>query len=208
MGRAESPNVAHSPGQRPGETHTAINTFGIFVPTAQKCHAPQARNPLQSITRKKNFIFMPQSLSKVYLHLVFHIKTKSPRLLEEDLEKIHQYIGQLANDANCQAIRVGGTKDHVHILCLLSRDITIAKLVEDIKRNSSRWIKSIRNEYRLFCWQNGYAVFSVSQSVVQKTAEYIDKQKEHHKKFNFKEEYIKFLQLYQINYNDKYDLED
>ena len=151
---------------------------------------------------------MPQSLSKVYLHLVFHVKTRCPRLLEEDLEKIHQYIGQLANDANCQAIRVGGTKDHVHILCLLSRDITIAKLVEDIKRNSSRWIKSIRNEYRLFCWQNGYAVFSVSQSVVQKTAEYIDRQKERHKKFNFKEEYIKFLQLYQINYNDKYVLED
>ena len=151
---------------------------------------------------------MPQSLSKVYLHLVFHIKTKSPRLLEDDLEKIHKYIGLLVNEAQCHTVRVGGTKDHVHILCLLSREKTIAQLVEDIKRNSSRWIKSIRDEYSLFSWQNGYAVFSVSQSVVQKTAEYIDNQKEHHKKFNFKEEYIKFLQLYQINYNDKYVLED
>ena len=151
---------------------------------------------------------MPQSLSKIYLHIVFHIKTTSPQIDEAHLERVHSYIGQLVNSTGCSVIRVGGIGDHVHVLCLLSRNETVSHLVEEIKRNSSRWIKTLGQEYECFAWQGGYAVFSVSESLINKTIEYVIKQKEHHKKLSFKEEYIQILKLYNIDYDERYVFED
>lgn len=151
---------------------------------------------------------MPQSLSKIYLHIVFHIKTTSPQIDEAHLERVHSYIGQLVNSTGCSVIRVGGIGDHVHVLCLLSRNETVSHLVEEIKRNSSRWINTLGQEYECFAWQGGYAVFSVSESLINKTIEYVIKQKEHHKKLSFNEEYIQFLKLYNIDYDERYVFED
>ena len=77
---------------------------------------------------------MAQSLCKIYIHMIFHIKTTSPHICEEDLLRIHAYIGQLVNKTGCVNIWVGGIEDHVHALCLLSREETISHLVEEIKR--------------------------------------------------------------------------
>ena len=84
----------------------------------------------------------------------------------------------------------------------------MAHLVEEVKRNSSRWIKSVSPLYEHFAWQGGYAVFSVSQSVVDKTVEYVNNQREHHKKQSFRDEYLKFLRLYEIEYDERYVLSD
>ena len=147
---------------------------------------------------------MAQSLSKIYLHVIFHIKSSSPDILDADLERVHSYIGQLINSTNSTNIWVGGVGDHVHALCLLGRDVTPAYLLEEIKRNSSRWIKTLSPHYAHFAWQGGYAVFSVSQSVVDKTLAYIKNQREHHKETSFKDEYLQFLKLYDVEYNEKY----
>ena len=93
---------------------------------------------------------MPQSLSKVYLHIVFHIKTTSPPIRQCDWERVHAYIGQLVNTTGCVNVWVGGVEDHVHVLCLLSREETIAHLIEELKRNSSRWIKTLNEGYKNF----------------------------------------------------------
>ena len=151
---------------------------------------------------------MAQSLCKIYLHIVFHIKTTSPQIEDEHLERLHSYIGQLVNATGCQVVRVGGIGDHTHVLCLLSRIENVSHLVEEVKRNSSRWLKGLAPEYGRFAWQGGYAVFSVSQSVVDKTLEYVSNQAEHHKKVSAREEYIKFLKLYNIEYDDRYVLSD
>ncbi|MBQ8721994.1 MAG: transposase [Paludibacteraceae bacterium] len=152
---------------------------------------------------------MPQSLSKVYLHLVFHIKTISPQIRETDLERVHAYIGQLVNKTGCVNIWVGGIEDHVHVLCLLSRNETISHLVEEIKRNSSRWIKTIDERYyKNFAWQSGYGCFSVSQSVVDKTLAYIKNQSQHHKNQSFEAEYKSFLTLYEVDYDEEYLFRD
>ena len=117
---------------------------------------------------------MAQSLSKIYIHLIFHIKSMCPFIREEDLVRIHSYIGQLINSTGFQVLLVGGVKDHVHILFLLSKDETISHVVEGSKRNSSRWLKTVApRHYQSFAWQSGYGAFSVSQSVVEKTLEYI-----------------------------------
>ncbi len=151
---------------------------------------------------------MAQSLCKIYIHLIFHIKTTSPQIREIDLERVHSYIGQLINIMGCKEIRAGGIGDHVHILFELSKGTAISHIVEEIKRNSSRWIKNIDPYYRLFSWQNGYAAFSVSQSIVGKTLQYITLQKEHHKKCSFEDEYKDFLKLYNIEYDEKYIFKD
>ncbi|MBQ7279217.1 MAG: transposase [Bacteroidales bacterium] len=147
---------------------------------------------------------MAQSLSKIYLHIIFHVKNTSPHIADEHLARMHSYIGQLINTTGCQTIRVGGIGDHVHILCTLSRNENVAHLVEEVKRNSSRWIKTIDDRYKMFAWQGGYAAFSVSQSLFDKTVAYVNNQREHHKKMSFHDEYLQYLKLYNIEFDEQY----
>ena len=152
---------------------------------------------------------MAQSLSKIYIHLIFHIKTTSPKIRENDLERLHNYIGKLFKTAGCAEIKVGGVGDHVHVLFILSKDVTISQIVEEIKRNSSRWIKNLDPAYyHFFAWQGGYAAYSISQSVVDKTLQYISYQKEHHTKHSFAEEYRAFLKLYNVEYDENFVFRD
>ena len=151
---------------------------------------------------------MSQSLNKIYLHIIFHIKTTSPKILDDDLERMHEYIGKLISTTGSQSVRVGGTEDHIHAVCILSREQTVSHLVEEMKRNSSRWIKTLSPHYNGFAWQSGYAAFSVSCSLVDKVVEYVTNQREHHRKMSFREEYIQFLKLHGIEYDERYVFAD
>ena len=121
---------------------------------------------------------------------------------------MHAYIGKLVNTTGSKVIRVGGTEDHVHVLLMFAKTETIAHIVEEMKRNSSRWVKSLSPRYEKFAWQGGYAAFSVSQSKVETVVNYIGNQKEHHKRQSFHDEYLQFLKLYGIEYDEKYVLSD
>jgi len=147
---------------------------------------------------------MSQSLSKLYLHLIFHIKGSEVPIKNEDKNELFVYIGAIIKDNESIPIIINGTVDHVHILCVMSKNIALAKLIEEIKRHSSRWIKSRGPQYKLFAWQGGYSGFSVSQSLHDKTKMYIENQEVHHKKMTFKEELIAFLKEYGIEYDERY----
>ena len=151
---------------------------------------------------------MAQSLCKIYLHVIFHVKTTSPNVEDEHLERLHSYIGQLVNTTGCHVIYVGGTENHVHVLMAFSKTETVAHVVEEMKRNSSRWIKALSPVYKDFAWQGGYAVFSVSQSQVDTLIAYIGNQAEHHKKQTFRDEYLAFLKLYNVEYDERYVFSD
>lgn len=151
---------------------------------------------------------MPQSLAKLYVHLIFHVKTTSPKINDVDLDRLHSYLGSIINAMGCTNLWVNGVGDHVHALFVLSKDQTLSHVVEELKRNSSRWIKSLAPGYSWFAWQGGYGAFSVSQSVVGKTLEYIKNQREHHKKCSFADEYRMFLQSYGIEYDERYVFTD
>ena len=151
---------------------------------------------------------MAQSLSKIFLHIVFHVKCTSPTIDEEHWERVHSYIGELINTTGCQTLQVGGVANHIHAVCLLSRNENVAHLVEEMKRNSSRWIKTLSPKYKNCAWQGGYGVFSISQSVVDKTIRYVQNQKQHHAKKTFQTEYIQFLKLYNVEYDEKYVFTD
>ena len=99
---------------------------------------------------------MPQSLSQIYVHLVFSTKYRVPMIKKEDYVQIHNYLGGILNNLGCDVIRVGGVQNHVHILFRLSRKIAIADVVKNVKASSSHFIKSLGDHYRNFAWQEGY----------------------------------------------------
>ena len=147
---------------------------------------------------------MPQSLVKNYLHIVFSTKHRQP-LIDETIEKeLHTYLAGVCNRLECQAIKVGGYTDHVHILCMLSKKITLIKLMQELKSNSSKWIKTKDDKYKNFYWQDGYGAFSVNPSQVVFVKNYIANQKEHHSNKTFKQELLAFLKKYQVNYDERY----
>ncbi len=147
---------------------------------------------------------MSQSLSKLYVHLIFHIKGSEVPIKNEDKNDLYAYIGAIIKDNESIPILINGTDNHIHILCVMSKNIALARLTEEIKRHSSRWIKTKGPYYNQFAWQGGYAGFSVSQSLHDKTKLYIQNQEEHHKKMTFKEELMAFLKEYGIEYDERY----
>ena len=147
---------------------------------------------------------MGQSLSKIYIHLIFHVKNNSVNIEKEAREDLYRYIGSIIKDNESIPILINGTNDHVHILFVMSKNVSLAGITEEIKHHSSRWIKTQGQQYRNFAWQGGYAGFSVSQSIHEKTKHYIEKQEEHHLKVTFREELILFLKEYGIDYNEQY----
>jgi len=147
---------------------------------------------------------MAQSLSKLYIHLVFHVKNNSIPIRVEDKKELYAYMGAIIKDNESIPILINGVGDHVHILFVLSKNIALAKLVEEVKRHSSRWIKGKGEHYKNFAWQGSYAANSVSKSLHERTKGYIEKQEEHHKKVPFKEELIAFLKEYGVDYDERY----
>ncbi|MEI8114804.1 MAG: transposase [Bacteroidia bacterium] len=147
---------------------------------------------------------MSQSLSKLYIHLIFHIKNSQVPIRQEEKKVLYAYIGTILKDNGSIPILINGTNDHMHILCVMSKNSSLASLVEEIKRHSSRWIKTMDPHYKQFAWQGGYAGFSVSQSIHDKTKRYIANQEEHHKKMTFREELLVFLKEYEIEYDERY----
>ena len=147
---------------------------------------------------------MSQSLSKLYIHIVFHTKYNE-NLIKTDVEsELYAYLGGILQKNKSVPIAINGVEDHVHILCIMSKNIALADLLEELKRNSSRWIKTKGSDYTDFAWQGGYGGFSVSQSKVDVVKRYIENQKEHHKNETSKEEYLRFLKEYNVDYDPNY----
>ena len=147
---------------------------------------------------------MSQSLSDILIHVVFSTKERRPMIRPEIEEELYRYISALCRDAKSPVIRIGGVADHLHILLSLARTISASDLIVSIKANSSRWIKTKGEFYRIFSWQNGYGAFSVSQSMRARVVNYIAQQKEHHQKISFKEEFLMMLQKANIEFDERF----
>ena len=147
---------------------------------------------------------MGQSLVKNYLHLIFSTKHRQS-LIDEPIEnELHAYLGGICKNLECHPLKIGGYTDHVHILCMLSKKITLIKLLEEVKSHSSGWIKKKGDNYKNFYWQDGYGAFSVNPSEIDIVANYIANQKEHHKIKTFQEEYRAFLKKYKVDYDERF----
>jgi putative transposase len=147
---------------------------------------------------------MPQSLSSVLIHLVFSTRNREPFITPAIESELHPYIAKIMRELKSPSLTIDGTSDHVHILFSLARVITIADLVEEVKTNSSKWIKTKGRGFRNFHWQKGYGAFSIGQSSVTSLKRYIRGQKHHHRRVTFQDEYRKFVAAYGIDYDERY----
>ena len=147
---------------------------------------------------------MPQSLSQVILHVIFSTKDRE-RLIDAAIRPgLHAYLATIGRDQGAEVYRVGGAADHVHMVVTLPRTVTQAGLLEEVKKNSSRWVKEAGPRYTGFSWQRGYGAFSVSQSQLAAVIAYVDGQEEHHRKVTFQDEYRSFLRKHGVAFDERY----
>lgn len=147
---------------------------------------------------------MSQSFVQIYVHIVFHTKD-NVKLIGEDVEKeLYSYFGGILKNIKSIPIQIGGSSDHIHILCTLPKTMSIADLSEEVKKSSSKWIKTKGSKYKDFYWQDGYGGFSLSYSGVSSIKTYILNQKKQHEKISFLDEYKALLEEYGITYDERY----
>jgi putative transposase len=147
---------------------------------------------------------MGQSHAKNYLHIIFSTKNREPFILPEYEDALFRYLGGICKNNESPSLIIGGYLDHVHVLCLLSKKLTLIKLVENLKTESSKWMKTQSASLKKFYWQDGYAAFSVSPAQVDVVRKYIENQKQHHQKKTFQDEIRLFLKKYKVDYDERY----
>jgi len=146
----------------------------------------------------------PKVYSRLYVHLVFATWNRQGYLLDRWREEVFKYISGILKGKGHTPIAVGGTKDHIHILCGYKPVIPISDIVRDVKRSSSAFINSKKNFKFKFGWQEGYGAFSVGHGDLNGVSKYIMNQEEHHRKSSFRKEYLQLLEISGIEYDSMY----
>jgi REP element-mobilizing transposase RayT len=148
---------------------------------------------------------MSQSLANVLLHIVFSTKNRAPFLKSKDIrEQLNAYMVGTLQNIECPSLITRTLEDHLHCLCQLSRRISIAQLIEEMKTESSIWLKKQSPSLRDFYWQAGYGAFSVSQSNFPQVKAYIANQEEHHRKVTYQDELRALLRRHEIEFDERY----
>ena len=147
---------------------------------------------------------MPQSLARLHIHLIFSTKERECLLTESIRDHLHAYMTKVLGSLGCPVLIINSVEDHVHILFDLARTVALSDVVEDVKKSSSKWIKSREPGFAQFAWQAGYGAFAVSESNVPAVQEYIANQQEHHRRKSFQEEYRLFLEKHRVMYDERY----
>jgi len=143
----------------------------------------------------------------ILLHVVFSTKFRKPYLADEWRDDLFGYIGGIVKDHKASLLKAGGIEDHVHLFLRIHPEFAISKTIQLLKANSSKWINDQRKLPRRFEWQRGYGAFSVSQSMSDAVKRYISKQREHHSKQSFVDEYLSMLANHQVEFDPKYVFE-
>jgi REP element-mobilizing transposase RayT len=147
---------------------------------------------------------MPQSLARLHVHLIFSTKHRERLITDPVREMLHAYIATVLQNLGCAPVLVNSVEDHVHILFELSRTVSVSQAVEEVKKTSSKWIKTQGAGFAGFSWQAGYGAFAVSESNVPSVREYIVGQQEHHRRKSFQEEFRAFLERHGVAYDERY----
>ncbi|MGO9469660.1 MAG: IS200/IS605 family transposase [Isosphaeraceae bacterium] len=147
---------------------------------------------------------MSQSLVKNLTHLVYSTKSRRPWLLTQHRDRLFAYQAGIFQEWDSPALAIGGVEDHVHALFALSKNHALKKMVEEVKKGSSKWMKIDGPKNGDFQWQAGYAGFSVSQSNLSAVKRYIENQEEHHRKMTFQDELRELLRRHGIEFDERY----
>src|SRR5258708_2317030 len=166
-------------------------------------YQPRA-SPWGFLKQRKASKPMPQSLAKLHIHLIFSTKYRERLLYDGVRDDLHKYMAVVLRNFGCPCVIINSVEDHVHILFELGRTVAVSNAVEEVKKTSSKWIKTQGEEFVAFRWQGGYGAFAVSLSNVDDVREYIIGQREHHKNHPFMDEYRGFLNQHGIPFDERY----
>jgi len=151
---------------------------------------------------------MADTYSQIYIHIVFAVKGRENLISQRWKEELHKYITGIVTNEGQKLIEINSMPDHVHILIGVKPTVALSNLVRDIKANSSKFINGNKWIAGKFEWQQGFGAFSCSHSQLTKVITYIKNQEEHHKTKTFREEYIEFLEAYNIDFKNEYIFND
>jgi putative transposase len=149
-------------------------------------------------------INMADSYTNLLYHIVFSTKGRRPLITSEYELLLYDYIGGTIRGVGGISLELNGTEDHVHLLAKLRPDRALSDVLRDLKANATGWMHDVFPALQDFSWQRGYGAFTVSQSNVEEVRHYIARQKEHHAKFSFRDEFIQFLKANDIEYDERY----
>jgi len=147
---------------------------------------------------------MSQSLVKNLVHLVYSTKHREPLIPKSHQKALFAYQAGVFKEWESPALMIGGVEDHVHALFAVSKNHALKKIVEEVKKGSSKWMKTDAPRVQQFSWQAGYAAFSVSQSNVATVQRYIEKQEEHHRKMTFQDELRALFKRHGVEFDERY----
>jgi len=147
---------------------------------------------------------MSDSYTNLLYHIVFSTKDRRPLITAEHEVRLYDYIGGTLRRAGGISLELNGTEDHIHLLAKLRPDRSLSEVLRDLKANATGWMHEVFPSLKNFSWQRGYGAFTVSQSNVEEVRRYIARQKEHHRKVSFRDEFIQFLQANGIEYDERY----
>ena len=147
---------------------------------------------------------MSGTYANLNYHIVFSTKDRNPFITAEIQPRLYEYIGGIIRKKRGVLFDIGGMKDHVHLLLRWRPKGDISDLLRDMKSRSSEWVHETFHNHQFFGWQEGYAAFSVSQSNCKAVSEYIVTQATHHQKMSFKKEYVGFLKVHEIEYDERF----
>jgi len=147
---------------------------------------------------------MAQTLVCLRVHVIFSAKDRQPMITPEVEPELYAYLGGTMRNLDSHCLAAGGTANHVHLLISQSKNLALSRLMEEIKKSSSKWIKTKGAALRTFGWQDGYGAFTIGQSQVEALQQYIARQKERHKKQTFEEELVALLKRYRVQYDERY----
>jgi len=147
---------------------------------------------------------MPQSLTKLYAHLIFSTKNRHPYLDEEIRPRVHGYLATIIRNLDSPWVVVGGVADHVHVLFDMGKMRAPVEFVERTKRESSKFVKTLGTEYKGFYWQRGYGMFSVGPAHRDEAEDYVRNQEAHHRTKSFQQEFRTILERYGVTYDEQH----
>ncbi len=147
---------------------------------------------------------MAGHFTNLLYHITFSTKERVPNISSDIRSRLHGYMGGIINGSGGKPLIINGTADHVHLLAELEPDVAVADFVRIIKTNSSKWVHEGFEASRGFAWQAGYGAFTVSRSHVPAVWRYIERQEQHHKWFDFQEEFRKLLRAHNIEFDERY----
>ena len=147
---------------------------------------------------------MSGTFTQIYIQITFAVKNRESMINSSWEEELYKYISGIINNKNQKVLAINGMPDHIHILIGMKPSCCLSDLVREIKKSSNDFIKERNFSKYKFQWQEGFGAFSYSHSALDNVIKYIQNQKEHHKKYSFKEEYIELLNRFQIEYKEEY----